>query len=55
MGYFLIAPFLTIAFLGWVLYHFLIKKNLKQQRNELFGGLVFIGLWIVIYALVVNV
>lgn len=54
MGYFLITPFLTIVFVGWVLYHFLVKKDLKNHRNELYGGLVFIGLWVVIYVLVVN-
>jgi len=52
--YFLITPFLTIAFVGWVIYRLLIKKDLKKHQTELFGGVFFIGLWIVIYLFFVN-
>jgi uncharacterized BrkB/YihY/UPF0761 family membrane protein len=39
---------LISVFLIWVLYRFFVKKDLKKHQDELFGGLVFIGVWIVI-------
>ncbi len=47
--YFFITPFLTLAFIGWILYHAIIKKDLKEHRTELYGGLVFIVIWLVLY------
>ncbi len=45
----LIAPGLAIVFIGWLIYHGLIKKDIKKYRNEAYGGLIILGLWVVIY------
>lgn len=38
-----------IAMIGWFLYRFLIKRDLKNHLNELSTGLFFIGVWFLIY------
>lgn len=42
------APLYFIAFLGWILYTVLVKKNLKQNMPMLYFGGVFSLIWIVI-------
>ncbi len=49
MYYGLIPLFLAPIFILWVLYHLLIKKDLKKYRTELFAGVTFIVIWAVIY------
>lgn len=45
--------FMPIAFLavfiGWILYRLLIKKDLRENVNNLYTGLVFVVVWAVIY------
>jgi hypothetical protein len=41
-----------ILFLGWVLYRLLVKKDLQQNLNTLYVGGFFVGIWAVIYWLV---
>lgn len=38
-----------IIFIGWVLYRLLIKKDLKNNLNNVYVGLFFIGIWGLIY------
>jgi high-affinity Fe2+/Pb2+ permease len=46
----LFIPILFFAiFIAWVLYRLLIKKDLKQNLNSLYLGLIFIGVWVLIY------
>lgn len=47
--YGLIAPGLAIVFVGWLIYHGLIKKDIRKHRNEAYGGLIILGVWVVIY------
>jgi hypothetical protein len=50
------APLIfIILFLGWLLYHTFIKKDIKKYRNEVFGGFFFTGVWIVIYTVLINI
>ena len=46
---------LAIAFIGWILYRFLIKKDLKKNLNNLYLGLFFIGVWVLFYFFIVDV
>ncbi len=41
---------LIAVFIGYVLYLIFIKKDAKQLKPVLSVGLVFVGLWAVIYA-----
>lgn len=43
-----------VAFVGWVLYRLLVKKDLKQNLNNLYAGFSFIGIWLVIYYFVIK-
>ena len=45
---------LVIAFIGWILYHLVIKKDLKKNLNNLYLGLFFIGVWAVLYFFIVE-
>jgi hypothetical protein len=46
-------PFaLIIAFIGWAAYRFFIKKDLQAHYNELGLGCFFIGIWAVIYKMI---
>ena len=46
----LYTPFIfIILFVVWFSYRFFIKKDLKNNMNNLFAGLFFIGTWITIY------
>lgn len=40
-----------VLFVLWILYRLLIKKDLKQNLNNLYAGLLFIGVWAAIYFL----
>jgi hypothetical protein len=40
---------LIIIFAFWVLYHLLIKKDLRKHANSFYLGLFFIGVWAVLY------
>ncbi len=38
-----------IFFIGWILYRWLFKRDLKKNQNGIIVGLLFIGVWTVIY------
>ncbi len=42
------------VFIVWFLYRLFIKKDLKQNLNNLYVGLTFIGLWSLIYFLILK-
>jgi len=44
-----IVPGVIICFIIWVLYRLLIKKDIKKHLNEVYGGLAFIGVWVILY------
>lgn len=44
----------TAVFIIWVLYHFLIKKDLKAHTNTMYVGLFFVGVWGVLYFLMLK-
>jgi hypothetical protein len=39
----------VLLFIGWILYQLFIKKNLKQNLNNLYAGLFFTGIWLILY------
>lgn len=43
-----------IFFVGWILYRLVIKKDLKENLNSLYLGLVFISIWVLIYFFIVK-
>lgn len=43
-----------VLFLGWTLYHGLIRRDLPKRRHELFLGLCFLALWGAIYGWVLS-
>jgi hypothetical protein len=43
-----LAPLMAIIFLGWVFYITFITKTLKKNKNEVFAGFFFLGIWAVI-------
>ena len=46
-------PIVLIAlFVLWVLYRLVIKKDLKQNLQGLYLGLLFIGIWGLIYSFI---
>gem|GEM_PF-518066 len=45
---------LTLAFFGWVLYHLIIKKDLKKNLNNMYLGFFFIGTWVLFYFFIVE-
>lgn len=49
MIYGLIPLIFIPVFLAWVLYHYLIKKDIKRYKNETISGFVFLGIWAVIF------
>ncbi len=49
MLYWFIPLGLVAVFFGWILYHLLIKKDLRKYTSEMSFGFFFIGLWAVIY------
>lgn len=40
-----------MIFILWILYRLLIKKDLKQNLNSLYTGILFVAVWTVIYFL----
>lgn len=45
-----IPPFLTLLFMGYILYLALVKKNLKaKMRTVVLPGMFFISVWAVMY------
>lgn len=44
------APLIFIAlFAVWMVYHALIKKDIRQHRDSLYLGLVFTTIWGAVY------
>jgi hypothetical protein len=43
-----------IFFVGWILYRLFIKRDLKEHLDYLYFGLFFIGIWILIYLLILT-
>lgn len=51
----LFIPLVFIAlFILWILYHLVIKQDLKAQRNTLYIGVFFISIWIFIYYMILQ-
>jgi len=42
------------VFIGWILYRLFVKRDLKENLNNLYIGLSFTGIWIVIYYLLLE-
>jgi len=42
------VPLYFIAFIGWLLYSGLIKKNIKQNMPMIYFGSVFSLIWVII-------
>ncbi len=40
---------LATVFIGWVLYIWLIKKDIKNHRGDIAGGFIFLAVWGLIY------
>lgn len=40
---------LVIVFAGWILYRWLIKKDIRKHTNNVFAGLFFIAVWAILY------
>lgn len=50
MLYPLITLGLLVAFVGYILYHAIYRKNLKSKMNTVvLPGLFFVAVWIVLY------
>lgn len=45
---FFAVPLYFIAFIGWIIYAGLIKKNLKENMPMFYFGSVFSVIWVVI-------
>jgi CRISPR/Cas system endoribonuclease Cas6 (RAMP superfamily) len=45
---------LVIAFVGWILYRFFIKKDLNKNLHSLYLGFFFIGIWVLFYFFIVD-
>ena len=39
----------AVFFIGWLIYHGLIARDLKKHLNDLYFGCFFFGVWVVIY------
>lgn len=51
MGLFFVfgTPIFAILFSGWVLYRTFLKRDILKYKDEVFGGLVFLLVWWVLY------
>jgi len=49
-----IVPILFIAFIIWILYRAIIKKDLKKHLNDLYLGIFFFSIWAVIVYFLYN-
>lgn len=47
----LIAPIIAVVFIAWVI-SLVLTRKLKQLRNEVFAGLFFMAVWVVILVMV---
>ncbi len=47
-------PILFVAFIVWILYRAIIKKDLKQHLNDLYLGIFFFAIWAVIVYFLYN-
>ena len=45
---------LFVAFLLWLLYRLVIKKDLKQHMNDLYAWFFLLGIWLLIYWLILK-
>jgi len=45
----LFGPIMAVLFVGWLLYHWLIKKDLRQHKDDAIGGCLFVLAWGLIY------
>ncbi|MGL2967129.1 hypothetical protein [Flavobacterium sp. XGLA_31] len=43
-----------VLFVGWALYHLLVKKDLHRYKTEAYAGLFFILVWGLIYYWIEN-
>ncbi len=43
-----------IFFVGWILYRLFIKRDLKEHLDYLYFGLLFIGIWMLIYLMILT-
>lgn len=49
------APLIFIVlYVAWILYRLIIKKDLKQNLNIIYLGLFFIGIWAILYWLILK-
>ena len=39
----------AVVFAGWLLYHLLVKKDLKRQLPSVCAGVFFIAVWVALY------
>ena len=47
-----VGVFLLVAFVAWTLYHLVVKKDLKQQKEAFGVYLFFIIVWGIIYTFI---
>lgn len=40
---------LAALFIGWLLYHWLVKRDLKEHQGTLLLGTFFMGIWGLLY------
>lgn len=46
----LVTPLIFIVlFVGWMLYRALIKRDLRQHKNDVLLGLFFMAVWAALY------
>lgn len=45
---------LFVCFIGWALYRLLIKRDLHKHKTHLQVGLFFLGVWAIIYWLMLG-
>ena len=38
-----------VLYVAWILYRLIIKKDLKKNLNTVYLGLFFIGIWAILY------
>ena len=54
MGRMIMPLILSILFIGWCVYHILIKKDFSKQKNNFYLGLFFNAVWAILYFLFFN-
>lgn len=45
---------LLVIFIGWILYRWIIKKDLRKHLTSLYVGLFFMGIWGLLYFLILR-